>query len=188
MICRQPSFRVSTAILEHGDIPCLAFTIEEAAHVNVWKNRLKAQELPVGPWLKDLKRAVIEGKPDDYPIRISGRGVEEESLMPLGALKELITVTAGQKIAYVTDAADTEGNRDALAKLISGADLLFIEAAFAEADQQLARERGHLTTRAAGEIARAAGVRRLEAFHFSPRYEGQELSMLDEVSRAFLGR
>ena len=188
VICRQPSFLVSTAILEHGDIPCLAFTIEEAAHVNVWKNKLKAQELPVGPWLKDLKRAVIEGKPDDHPIRLSGRGSEKESVRPLGELKELITVTAGQKIAYVTDAADTEGNRDALAKLISGADLLFIEAAFAEGDEELAQARGHLTTRAAGEIAREAGVRRLEAFHFSPRYEGQESSLLGEVNRAFLGR
>lgn len=188
VICREPSFRVAAAVLEHGDIPCLAFAIEEGAHVNVWKNKLKAQELPVGPWLKDLKRAVIEGKPDDHPIRMAGKGNEEEGVMPLGALKELVTVTAGQKIAYVTDAAETDSNRQALVKLIGGADLLFIEAAFAEKDLELARERGHLTTRAAGDIAREAGVRRVEAFHFSPRYEGEEARMLDEVNLAFLGR
>jgi len=188
VICREPSFRVAAAILEHGDIPCLAFAIEEAAHVNVWKNKLKERELEVGPWLKDLKRAVIEGKPDDHPIRIAGKESGKAKVKPLGELKELVTVTAGQKIAYVTDAADTEFNRQALAKLISRADLLFIEAAFAEEDRELARERGHLTTRAAGEIARAGGVRRVEAFHFSPRYEGHDERMLDEVNRALAGR
>ena len=50
---------------------------------------------------------------------------------------------------------------------------LYIEAAFAEADATLAAERSHLTTRAAGEIARAAKVRGVEPFHFSPRYEGR---------------
>jgi ribonuclease Z len=188
VICREPSFRVKSAIVEHGDIPCLALAIEEAAHVNVWKNKLKERELKVGPWLKDLKRAVIEGKPDDHPVRMATKETGEENAKPLGELKELVTITAGQKIAYVTDAADTVSNREALAKLIGGADLLFIEAAFAEDDLELARERGHLTTRAAGEIARAAGVRRVEAFHFSPRYEGEEERMLAEVNRALLGR
>jgi len=73
-------------------------------------------------------------------------------------------------------------------KLARNADALFIEAAFAQADAALASERAHLTTRAAGEIARAAGARRIEAFHFSPRYAGEEQRMLDEVAAAFAGR
>jgi ribonuclease Z len=44
----EPTFRVSTAVLEHR-IPCLAFAIEETAHVNIWKNRLTELGLPVGP-------------------------------------------------------------------------------------------------------------------------------------------
>jgi ribonuclease Z len=73
----------------------------------------------------------------------------------------------------VTDAADTAGNRDAIVKLVRNADMLFIEAAFAEADVSLAAQRAHLTTTAAGRIAREAGVRRVEPFHFSPRYGGK---------------
>ncbi|HEX2115921.1 MAG TPA: MBL fold metallo-hydrolase [Alphaproteobacteria bacterium] len=186
VICKESTFHVRTAALAHGGISCLAFTVQEAAHVNVWKNRLAEQELPVGPWLKSLKRAVIEDRPDDYPIRLDGRAAATE--LPLGGLRRLVTVTQGQKIAYVTDAEDSSGNRKAIIDLIQGADLLFIEAAFAEADLLQARERGHLTTRAAGEIAREAGVRRVEAFHFSPRYEGEEQRMLDEVQDAFAGR
>lgn len=176
----DPAFKVSTAVLAHR-IPCLAFAIEESAHVNVWKNRLAERGLPVGPWLHDLKRAVIEGRSDAFPIR-TGRDGREISL---GQLRDVLTITAGQKIAYVTDAADTPANREAIIGLARNADLLFIEAAFAQADAALAAERAHLTTAAAGEIARLAGVRRVEPFHFSPRYAGEEERMLSEVLEAF---
>ena len=188
VVLGEPTFRVVTAVLEHRT-PCLGFAIEEAAHVNVWKNRLADLGLPVGPWLRDLKRAVIEDRPDDSPIRIgSAAGPSARSEMPLGALRTAVRITPGQKIAYVTDAADTAANRAAIVRLARNADLLFIEAAFAQADTALAAERAHLTTAAAGEIAREAGVRRVEPFHFSPRYAGQEEQMLSEVSTAFAGR
>jgi ribonuclease Z len=188
IVYREPAFRVSTAILEHRTM-CLGFALEEAAHVNVWKNRLAQLELPVGPWLRELKRAVIENRPDDHPIRIGARpGAADLEEMPLGRLREVVTVTPGQKIAYVTDAADTPANRKAVIGLAQDADLLFIEAAFAQADVALAAERAHLTTAAAGQIARAAGVRRVEPFHFSPRYAGEEERMLSEVMAARSGR
>ena len=185
VICSQPGFRVSTAVLDHGT-PCLAFAIEEAAHVNIWKNKLLELGLPVGPWLHELKRAIIENRPDDHMIRIASRaGVCAER--QLGMLRNAVTVTPGQKIAYVTDVADTAANRAAIIKLIQGADLLYIEATFAQGDAALAAERKHLTTGAAGSIARSARVRRVEPFHFSPRYEGDEARMLNEVMSAFSG-
>jgi ribonuclease Z len=106
-------------------------------------------------------------------------------IVPLASLRDLLTVTAGQKIAYVTDVADTPANRAAIVALVQNADILFIEAAFAGADAALARERAHLTTTAAGEIAREANVRRVEPFHFSPRYAGEQGRMLAEVTAAF---
>lgn len=108
-----------------------------------------------------------------------------DRLVPLASLRDLLTVTAGQKIAYVTGVADTPANRAAIVALIQNADILFIEAAFAGADAALARERAHLTTTTAGEIAREANVRRFEPFHFSPRYAGDEARMLAEVMAAF---
>jgi ribonuclease Z len=88
----------------------------------------------------------------------------------------------------VTDVADAPSNRGAIVRLVANADLLFIEAAFAEADAALAAERAHLTTAAAGAIARQARVRRVEPFHFSPRYAGDDARMLEEVQRAFEGQ
>lgn len=182
---QEAGFRISVAALEH-DTLCLGFAVEENVHVNVWKNRLTELALPVGPWLRALKRAVIENRPDDYLLRIARRGAEPRDL-PLGELRSAITVTPGQKIAYVTDVADTRANRDAIVALARNADILFIEAAFAADDAALAAERAHLTTTAAGEIARAAKVRRVEPFHFSPRYAGEDERMLREVSAAFTG-
>lgn len=183
IVYAEPAFKVSAAILAHRTM-CLGFAIAEAAHVNVWKNRIAELSLPVGPWLRDLKRAVIENRTDDCPIRIDAhRGTG----MPLGSLRHALTVTPGQKIAYVTDAADTAANRDAIIALAHAADILFIEAAFAKADAALAGERAHLTTTGAGQIARAAGVRRIEPFHFSPRYAGEDERLLGEVATAFAG-
>jgi len=187
VICDRSMFRVSTAVLDHHT-PCLGFAIEEADHVNVWKNRLAELGLPVGSWLYELKQAVIEDKPADHSIQVRARPsstVLRE--MTVGDLKDVVTITAGQKIGYVTDVADTASNRTAIVSLVRDADVLFIEATFARSDAALAQERAHLTTAAAGEIAREAGVRRVEPFHLSTRYAGQEEHMLSEVMAAFAG-
>jgi ribonuclease Z len=184
----ESTFKVTTSVLEHRT-PCLGFAIEEPTHVNVWKSRLSELGLPVGPWLRELKRAVIENRRDDYSIRVglTSKTSNERAIL-LRELRSAVTITPGQKIGYVTDVADTLANRQAIIQLTRNADLLFIEAAFAQADAALAAERAHLTTAAAGSIAREAAVRRVEPFHFSPRYSGQEVRLLDEVMAAFTGR
>jgi ribonuclease Z len=183
VLCDTSTFRVSAAILEHHK-HCLGFALQEAAHVNVWKNRLSERGLLVGPWLRSLKKAVLEARPDDYLIRIDA-ATTGGRLIRLGNLRDLLTVTTGQKIAYVTDVADTPANRAMIIALARNADILFIEGAFAERDTELARQRAHLTTIAAGQVARQANVRRVEPFHFSPRYAGEEQQLLEEVMTAF---
>jgi ribonuclease Z len=181
VVYREPTFQVSTAVLEHRG-PCLGFAISEAVHVNIWKNRLAERGLPVGPWLHDLKQAVVEDRSGDFPVRTA-----DNKEMPLRMLRDLVTITPGQKIAYVTDVADTPENRARIVALARDADILFIEAAFAQADTILAAERAHLTTAAAGRIARLANARRVEPFHFSPRYDGQDEQMIIEVVAEFAG-
>lgn len=185
IVLKERAYQVSAAVLEHR-IPCLAFAVQEAGHVNVWKVRLMEMGLAVGPWLRDLKHAIIEGRSDDHVVSAAAADGERRAL-PLATLRSAVTLTSGQKIAYVTDAADTPANRAAIIGLARHADLLFIEAPFVAEDAALAAARAHLTTMAAGEIARTARVRRVEPFHFSPRYGGEEQRLIGEVMAAFAG-
>lgn len=173
-----PGLDLTHAVLaHHGD--SIGYALAEPAHVNVWPNRLAERRLKPGQWLQALKLAV-RGDAEPEAVIQTPAGPS-----PLRELRDLLSVVSGQKIAYVTDVADTAANRAVIANLVRGADLLFLEGRFAADDAALALERAHLTTIAAGEIARAAGVRRFEPFHFSPRYDGQEDTLLAEAAKAF---
>lgn len=185
----EESFCVRTAILDHG-IPCLAFALEEQAHVNIWKNRLAEMGLGVGPWLTDLKQAILRGDSDDTPIRAEWREGERpvKRMLTLGELSgEAAVVKPGVKIVYVVDAAGTRDNIERIVTLAEGATILYIEAVFLHEDIDLARDRNHLTARQAGEIARAAGAQRLITFHYSSRYEERGEALAGEAEAAFRG-
>ena len=188
VLLEASSFRVRTLPLEHHGIPSLAFAFEEGTHINVWRNRLEELGLPSGPWLTLLKEQVRAGAPEDTPVRVHWRtrSGPREVMMPLGELRsKVLQFGPGQRVCYVTDVADNPRNREALAPFLRGADLLFIEAVFLEADRQHATRKAHLTARAAGEIARAAGVRTAVPFHFSSRYLGREEDLRREFERAW---
>lgn len=174
-------------VLDHG-IPSLAFALEEHQHVNVWKDRLTAMGLKVGPWLATLKRALHEGLPDVTPIRVDfADGVNSvPPVLPLGLLKEkVVRIAPGQKIAYVVDASYQSSNAEKIVDLARSADQLFIEAVFLDEDRALAMAKRHLTAGQAGLLAHRSGVKRLIPFHFSPRYAGREDRLRQEAAGAF---
>ncbi|MBU1253262.1 MAG: ribonuclease Z [Alphaproteobacteria bacterium] len=181
MIFETPRWKLSASILEHHG-PCLAFALEEPHRVNVWRNRLDEAGLERGKWLHGLKEAIRRGGDDQLPIRLPSG-----SAKPLSELRHLVSVEPGGKICYATDLRDTAANRQSLRSLGAGARILFIEASFRAADAALAFDRAHLTTRAAGEIARECEAKRVEPFHFSPRYKDCEAALLAEVEEAFAG-
>lgn len=185
----EETFRVRAVELDHG-IPCLAFALEEKAHVNVMKSALEAGGYRVGPWLRELRLAVLRGDPPERPI-MARRQVGERTVAvecPLGALRDtVLTVERGQRIVYVVDAAGHAANVARIVDFARDADVLFIETPFLAEDRALADAKKHLTAAAAGEMARMAGVRRLEPFHFSSRYAAEAGRLREEALRAFAG-
>jgi ribonuclease Z len=179
LLLDEDEFRVDGAVLDHG-IPCLAFLFEEKLRVNVWSEGLRRLGLPTGPWLREAKRAVRQGAPDDSHISIRG-----DLSLPLGVLRQALHTARGQKIAYVVDIAYHDRNIEKVIALARDADQLFIEAPFLELDASIAAQRHHLTARQAGAIAKRAGVARLVTFHYSARYRDQEDELRREAEAAF---
>ena len=181
-------FTVKAACLDHI-IPSLAFCFEEHQRLNIKKNALQEMGLPTGPWLNDLKDQLLQGSPDDTPIRAHWRddeGVARERWIPLSVLRSRVMMTTpGQRIAYVTDTVFHDENIEKIIALVQGADLLFIEASFIGADEDQAIKKYHLTAGQAGTIARLAQVKRFIPFHFSPKYKGSEDIIRLEAMDAF---
>jgi ribonuclease Z len=189
VLVAEPGYRVRAAILEHG-IPVLAFSLQERARINIWRSRVEAMGLAVGPWLRPFKEAILRGDGDDAPIAVtwSEDNGSRPAHLPLGQLKaEIMKITAGRKIAYVVDAAFTQKNADAIVALVENADALFIEATFLHEDAKHAASRNHLTAKQAGMLARRANVKQLRTLHYSPRYRGREAHLANEALAAFLG-
>jgi ribonuclease Z len=162
----------------------LAFVFEEKLRVNVWSEGLRRLGLQTGPWLREAKRAVRLGAPDDIHISIGG-----DLSVPLGVLKQhALHAARGQKIAYVVDISYHDPNIEKVIALAHDADQLFIEAPFLEVDASIAAQRQHLTARQAGAIAKRAGVARLLPFHYSARYRERVDELRREAEEAFCAR
>ena len=180
----EPEFSVTAAVLQHSG-PCLGFRFSERFHVNILKPPLRALGLKVGPWINRFKAALYAEAPADSPVTAVGDDGRQLNFRLADLAEALVRVTAGQRIAYVTDAADTRENREAIAALIRGVDRLYIETAFLRCDAALARRRHHLTAARAGTLAGQAGVRELYPMHFSPRYTQRPALLMDEARQAF---
>jgi ribonuclease Z len=187
-LVKETFFSIHCTILNHL-IPCLAFRFEEKKRINIIKNGLEELNLPTGRWLMNLKEAIMQGKPDEYPILIggnSGSDLKNKNSLPLGFLKEkAVKITRGQRICYVTDAICSPENIQRILSLADSADHLFIEATFLHDDIEKAALKYHLTARQAGLLARKAGVKRISIFHFSPKYKGARDVLQDEATEAF---
>ncbi|NWF52707.1 MAG: ribonuclease Z [Nitrospirae bacterium] len=178
VILKEPFFRVNVAQLDH-QIPCLAFSLEEDFHININKAVLIDRGLPVGPWLAELKKAIREQKSGDTEFVING------GRYSLNELKDIVKITKGQKISYVTDVSLTEENIRKVIELVHSSDTLYCEAYFLEKDRDRALERFHLTAKTAGMIAREARVGNFVAMHFSPKYRSKSETPEDEAIREF---
>jgi ribonuclease Z len=190
VVLDEPAFLVRAAHLDHR-IYSLGFALEEKSHLNVDKDMLTRLGVPTGPWLSELKHALRRNEPDDYIVTARWRekdGVEHTREFSLYEVRgHLIKETRGQKIAYVVDTLYSPANAARIATLARDADLFFCESPFLTEDEEQATKRYHLTARQAGLLARAAGVKKLVVFHFSPRYAGQAERIYHEAQEAFRG-
>lgn len=175
----EQEFKVRAAVLDHYQIPVVAYAYEPAKQINIRKDRLLARGLEPGHWLTELKQQLLMENNDVMIPLPNGNQATAGEL-----LDELVLVTPGRNLVFATDLGDTPVNRERLIALANNAHTFFCEAPFLEKDNERARRTGHLTTRACGEIATAARVGRLVPFHFSRRYSGNPQLLYEEIQNA----
>lgn len=173
----EPAFQVRAALLDHGT-PVLAYAFEPFGKLQVRNEQLRAGNFEPGPWLHDLKMAVLQERPDTL---ISP---DRHSTFRAGDLaRKLLIQAPGESVAYATDFAESPRNLRKVADLAKGAHTLFCEASFMVKDRDQAHRTHHLTTEACARIANEAQVRQLIAFHFSHRYQRRREVLYRELGQ-----
>lgn len=188
VLVEEPAFSIRAAILDHR-IPCLAFALEEKNRLNIRRDRMESMGIDRGPWLEELKRMVREKAPESAYLEMPARNGSGKLALSLKEWRQTLLVEKeGQKVVYIVDNIFSPSNVERIVALARGADLFYCEAAFAQSDEEKAKERYHLTTAQAGELARLARVKRFVPFHFSQRYEKEPERLREEAMAAFAGR
>ncbi|MBI5039440.1 MAG: ribonuclease Z [Nitrospirae bacterium] len=187
ILLEEDMFTISCQHLDHK-IPSLGFALKERFHININKDKLLTLGLPVGPWLRDFKEALWEGRSKDEPFSVQWEedGQRRSRDFLLGELKDLIAiVTEGQKISYIVDAVYHQENEEKIVSLARDSDILYCEAGYLDQEREIGLARGHLTAQQAGELARRAGAKDLISLHCSPRYKDDPHALYQEALLAF---
>lgn len=164
MIYEDRSLTVTTIPLRHR-MPCCGFLFREKRRPNhIIREMIDFYEVPVYE-LNRIKNGA------DY-VTPEGETIPNSVLTRSADLP--------RSYAYCSDTI----YMPEIAGLIEGVDLLFHEATFAHENLIRARETFHTTALQAGELAKAAGVKKLLIGHFSARYE-DETVLFEEASSVF---
>jgi ribonuclease Z len=148
--------------VKHGETESLGYVFESPSRRHLIPERLEAAGVPHGPERALLARG--------QAIKLAdGRVIAPDDVTS--------PPTAGTKLVVVGDVEETT----AILPHAMGAHAIVIEATFLGPDATLARERSHLTARAAAELARDAGAKALYLTHISGRY-GADAVLADAQS------
>ena len=164
VVYEDRSMTVTTIPLQHR-IPCCGFLFAEKARPNhIIRDMVDFYKVPVYE-LNRIKNGSDYVTPEGEVI--ANTRLTRPSDPP-------------RKYAYCSDTIF----RPEIVKQLSGVDLLFHEATFAESELARAKEPYHTTAAQAARIALEAGVRQLVIGHFSARYEDESI-LLKEASAVF---
>ena len=119
------------------------------------------------------------GRMNEYLYVPTSGGIKEVPVSDLA--DELVIISPGQKIGYVTDIRYSQENIGRIAAIASSVDLLFIEAYYLSERESQAYEKAHLTARQAGMIARLLEAKKVIAMHISPRYHDRTEEIYREL-------
>ena len=157
-------FYIRAFPLEHTKT-CVGYTLEELDRPGEF-NPEKAMELkvPKGPLWGKLQH---------------GESVLNEDGVEIFAEQVVGKNRSGRKFSFVTDTMYLPS----IAPEVQGSDLLICEGMFSRDCCDQAKEKKHMTSTQAAQIAKEAGVKKMGLIHYSPRYTDNDLHVLLEEAR-----
>lgn len=166
------------AWMEHG-VPCLAWVLEEPDMQAVDPEALRAEGVPPGPWLSELKQKAAAGQLSEV-LEVGGRAIAVRDLA-----RRLLRSQPGRRLAYVTDTIFNKKTVAALRQVARPVNELWCEASYLHLQRDKARENLHMTARQAGRLASELQASRLHLFHYSRRYQKDPAPHLAEAREVF---
>jgi ribonuclease Z len=162
---RNDQVRIIWHPLEHSRF-CLGYRLEELDRPGKFKPHLAASlGIPKGShWgkLQQGQTVTLEDGKEITPDQVLGEP------------------RRGRYVAYVVDTRPSKG----VYRLCQDADIAFMEGMFLPEDSEHADAKGHLTVVDAARVAERAGVCRAVLVHISPRYNSDELPLLEAAAKS----
>ncbi|WP_189072671.1 MBL fold metallo-hydrolase [Deinococcus sedimenti] len=171
-ILTTPEVTVQAVPLEHHG-RSLGFILREPDRARVNTAALTGLGLRPGPWLAALKSGVTG------QIDVNGQPHDADNLRAA-----LLDREAGDSVAYLTDFLLDAAQHARLAPLLRDVQMLYAEAQYAPADQELATRHEHTTVTQVAALAHAAGVPALTLLHLSRRYRPEDWAVMLHAAQA----
>lgn len=148
IVGEEIKYEIFAASLTHP-CECLGFSFKEKDKIKINTDYLKKIGLTKDPILKKLQQC--------KNINWNNNKIKA---------KDATFIEKGKKITYIVDTSENEN----IIELARNSDVLICESTYLNELKNQAKERGHLTAKQAGSIAKKANVRKLILTHFSQRY------------------
>lgn len=156
-------FYLEASPAEHT-IPCNSYSFTEKSTIRIDKEKLKKYKIKEGPHLQQIKNGkdiVYEGK--KYKA------------------KDLTFEEKSKKVCFIVD---TRYKKE-FSEFAKDSDLLITESTFSSELETEAKEKMHLTSKQAAEIAKKSKSKKLVLIHLSARYERNPKQILEEAKKVF---
>jgi ribonuclease Z len=175
---------VRSVACEHR-IPVLSYRIDEGAAFLVDDERMVAEGVVKGEWLKELERLYhageLEGSSISYPA-VSGELVEDRYTPNAASLyQRIMKEDTPASIGYMTDVGFSDENLEKLVTLHRGVTLLICECAFLAAEQRKAHLSRHMCTSDLNILLDRLRPRYVLPMHLSKIYQRDSAPLYQEI-------